>query len=465
MKFRPSGILGLALSDRTILCAQASAGGTADRVGRFALPAGVSLDQPAALGAALKAFLAGHGLAATHAVVGLPAKWLIAQEREVPPTNLEQAHSVLRLQAERIALGDGHELVFDYAGDIATTGTANGKVLLVGVLKQRLDRVAAMAEAAGLKLAAVTATPLVLSQRAAGDGPVLVLGEQGAEMVLRRAGVPTGVRHLAGTGIAAVSGEVRRAVALGGGTGRELSVWDGTGQIAPGEDADGKFGCTVRVEKQLAVDAKALNGDADRISPAALTPAVALALAGVGKQRLPVDFADSRLAPPPVKRFGKWAVYGAVAAVLVVGGLIALYSAVLSKEAELDDLNAQLKAIDPDVKSAREVIARFNFMSGYFGDKRPAVLECLRDVTLVYNESDPIWTTSFTLKENMRGTLQGKATSLQTVYAVRDRLQNNPKFKDVTLKDSREVGNRSRDVTFTIDFRYVGAKETSQEKP
>src|SRR4051812_15825964 len=158
-----SSLLGLAVGERSIVCAQ-----LANRAGRrvvrrlatFDLPPGATLEQPDAAGQALASFLRQHGFSATRAVVGVPARWLIATERDVPPADEEATRAMLRLQAERMSGGgDGGELLFDYvdAGDGIGGGARSGggsgsagagKGLLVGILRRQLERVERTKDAA-----------------------------------------------------------------------------------------------------------------------------------------------------------------------------------------------------------------------------------------------------------------------------------------------------------------------------
>ena len=67
-------ILGIAIDDRCLLIAEVAVGGrrhTLRRAAEFAFPDGTSLQEPAVLGRALKAFLREQHFAARRAVLGL----------------------------------------------------------------------------------------------------------------------------------------------------------------------------------------------------------------------------------------------------------------------------------------------------------------------------------------------------------------------------------------------------------
>src|SRR5689334_20941786 len=138
---RSGSFLGVAVSDHSIACAEVSVAGGGNRAVRrtalFVFPADTSLDTPDTAGQALASFLRQKRFTATRAVVGVPARWLIAVEKEVPPASEDQTRATLRLQAERLAVAEHGEVVFDFAG--RPSAMAASKVLLVGMLRQRLE--------------------------------------------------------------------------------------------------------------------------------------------------------------------------------------------------------------------------------------------------------------------------------------------------------------------------------------
>src|SRR5689334_501593 len=139
---RASSFLGLAFSELGIACAEVSASGdkrSVRRTAAFAFTPELSLEKPDAAGAALATFLREKRFAASRVVAGIPARWLMASEKEIPPANEQQARAALQLQAERLGATDAGEIVFDFAGK-PNPQTAS-RVLLVGVPKAQLDRV------------------------------------------------------------------------------------------------------------------------------------------------------------------------------------------------------------------------------------------------------------------------------------------------------------------------------------
>jgi hypothetical protein len=168
---RSTSFLGLAISERAVVCAEVAArgagGGTARRTATFTLPPELSLDaKPESVGTVLSVFLRENKFTASRCVVGVPARWLIAVEKEVPPSDPVAARAMLRLQAERLAVAENGEVVFDFAAN--PNPTPPPKVLLVGMLRSRLERIEKIVQAAGLELEAVTSSGLSLAACAVG---------------------------------------------------------------------------------------------------------------------------------------------------------------------------------------------------------------------------------------------------------------------------------------------------------
>ena len=89
MMGRPSNFLGLAFSDRGIACAEVSVSGDKRQLrhtATFVFTAEHSLEKPEAAGQALAAFLRGS-FGRSRCVAGVPARWLLAAEREIPPAH------------------------------------------------------------------------------------------------------------------------------------------------------------------------------------------------------------------------------------------------------------------------------------------------------------------------------------------------------------------------------------------
>ena len=482
MRLRSSTILGLSFDERGIRCAEVEKQGTrrlVRKLGRFTFPDNAPLSDPAACGAVLKSFLHSHGFTATQTVIGVPARWLIAQDRELPPSDRAATIDILRLQGERMSPGGGAELVVDVAGDIVPNVAS--RTLIVGILRPQLDRLIALAEAAELDLVSVTASSLAMHAAigAADRGEaLLLLADNNAEVVgANDASSARLLKHVpsvtagAPASLVQLGSELRRTIALSNllpaqGS-RSLLVWNGIGladaQVRElGERAGASMKATDTAATSIGVDVSpiALNGDASQLTADAFLPAIALAAMQAAGRRLPVDFLNSRLAPVAARRFGRRTVWGVVIAIVAFVALLALYKDIVDTETRAADLSEQIKKIEPNVKSAKAEIARVAYGRSYF-ESRPPVLEGLREVTLAFNFNEPIWATSFSLRDNRRGLVQGKTTDQRLALALRDRLAADPKMRDVKLEDLREAGgtgSRGGEQSFSISFFYAGTE-------
>jgi hypothetical protein len=450
LKLGSSNVLGIAIADRTIACAEVAVRSDRTSVRKtatFTLPEELSLDKPAAVGQALAVFLRSNGFSASKAVVGVPAKWVIAAEKEVPPASSQQVRGMLRLAAERLAAADSGELVFDFAGEENNKG---GKVLLVAMLRKQYQKIEEAAEAAGLSIIAITPTSLAVATAASPadrESPMLMVSPNGAEFVLSSGGVPRMLRHVSlaqfngeGPSLSTLGADLRRTIAMGS-TAHELVLWDAVGlsEAQVGELAD---------RSGLKVRSATLEN-----APGKFSQPVALAMAGGDRKLLPLDFSHSRLAPPKQRRFGRrgmWA--GGIGAALVIG-ILALYLDVHHLQTNLDQMNAQLTRDDPTVKSAKNMIDRLTYSRGFFAS-RPMPLETLRELTLAFRDDEQIWASSFSIKDSGKAELIGKASDESIVLALADRMRKIPQFTDVKVLDVSESGARSRDRSFSISFTF-----------
>lgn len=447
---RLSAILGVAVTEDAFVCAEvADHGNTTTRHGVFTL-GGLRLDQPEQLGHALRAFLRQERFSATDAVVGIPARWVIAQEREVPPSTPIEAVSLLRLQAEKIAASDASDLAFDFIGEPAADRPS--RVLVVGTLRDRLRQLQAVIDAAGLNLRAITPTALALMPSLKGAderSSLLLLGDRGADLVWRDGVVPRSIQHVPlnmnghGRSLSLLGVELRRGVQFG--SGGELLVLDTVGLSTPEMErlADtAHAGLRVRpaVLQAQAIDAR-------------IAPAAALASASFAG-RPAVDFAHSRLAEPTRRRLDRrawWGIaFGALAVFVIAFELIDYRM----QTSELAALEEQAARVAPDVADAEATIARTSFGRGFF-EHRPPALELLRDLTLAFGEDSRVWTTSVSYRDNGRGQLMGAATDQESVLALLDRMKANPAFSGVTLVDLRDAsGTREREIAFSVSFTF-----------
>jgi hypothetical protein len=483
---RSSSFLGVAVSDQWATCAEISLGGgdrrTVRRTATFTFPADVTLDSPDALGQAFAAFLRQKRFTASRVVVGVPARWLIAIEKEVPPADDQQARAMLRLQAERLAVAEHGDVVFDFAG--RTSSSAISKVLLVGMAREKLNRVEQMMDAAGMSVVAITSTGLTLAAAASrakgmerdggGGGGVLMLGRSGGEVIWRHDGAPRMLRHVAylmnGHGhppIAPLGAELHRAVAFAAANGdvaSELLVVDGVG--LPAEQVSQlstRIGVPIRADDgvkalRVEVDPNAAADKETDAEPAAtvgrFAPAMSLALAAAKTELLPLDFKHSRLTPAPAQRISRAQMWGiAIGATLIIA-LAALYLTVRAKESMLAELDRDLKAKKDEIDQARADVERVKYGRSYF-EARPPILDMMRELSLTFGETERIWVTSVGYREGNRFTVSGKSADPKTPVNVADRMRANPRFSDVRMPSGIvEADPKTREVSFTVSFQF-----------
>ena len=470
-------MLGLAVTSRSIAAVEAVAvngGGRARRAAEFVLPEGASLEAPAALGKALRQFLRDKGFVASRCVIGVETSCLTARQKTLPEGAGGSVAEILSLMVEREFASDRKELVFDYA--LQSDPAGQRSALLVAAPRQVLGRLGAMAQAAGLSVAGITASTMALASvtngSGGGDRLVLYLFGGGAELALHAEGAVRMVRHLtvavpAGKPSAAapangwlddLASQLRRVVSLlpdeaAGAAGRELLIWDDAGLGNAGcAELSHRLSLPARLcEHPSGVDAAA----AEAASPGAqFSAAAALALGALRGERPAVDLLHSRLAPERHLAVGRkvgWAA-AVVAALAVAGTVLALDWRSDSQEAAA--LKARLGEMSGDLDQARDTIAKVTFARPWYG-QRMSYRDCMLELTRSFPQEGLIWTTSLAVQEDMQVVFSGKAVNESAVLDVLDRLKANPNLKDVKPLYLRESGGRQgSEIAFAMSFTY-----------
>lgn len=474
MKFTRRSILGIAIDEGGLLCAQVAVSGaqpSVQRLARLAFGGESLLSKPDELGARLVTFLKEHQMTATPAIIGLPAKWLIAQQHEIPPADQVQAAAMLRLRAERMAVHDNHEMVFDYIGEV--TSREARRVLVVGMLKSRLDQVVEACRKAGLTPMAAVPTAIAVSRAFGSDGrPMVVISRGTADVVWETAAGARVLRHVGSAGgesasgdVATLASELRRTLVLNPALGPSpgaMHVWQDqdmtTADLATLSERSGL--ATEAVDARhlgnTTVAPGALNGDAARLTADAFVPAIAVALCGTSGP-LPANFLDSRLAPPKVQRINRRMVTIAGIAVAAVLATVLFYVDVQSRESEAALLSAQFNGMEKDLAAARTRLDRFSYGRTYF-ERRPPILDCMADVSAAFPQNSSIWATRFMLRDNRSGQVYGQATDQQTVLGVLGRLQQSESFRNVQLREMQAAPGTSNTISFSLSFTYTGGQ-------
>jgi hypothetical protein len=471
MTFLPRKSLGLAFSSQSLQVAELSVAGKTCRFLRaaeFTFGAGDSLQQPAQLGKKLAQFLKANRFSARQAVLGLPAQWLMLKEVTVPPASGEALAGMLRLQAERDFSMEPEALISDYLA--SPPGLAAGvaqPVVLAAALRERIEQMRQVAQAAGVKPMAITVTALALAALSPNSN-ALYFGANGAELAVRRSNGLPRLYHLAscqgGLDPAQLAGELRRALlelAPGVGQARELPVWDDLG-ISGGLLEKLPADARARLVPVKNFKAAAWNGMAEVSPGAAGGSALALCLFQPGLAGL--DFLHSRLAvAPPSKLKGK-AVWGAAAGAALLFAAGALLLDCRESMEQVAQQKGQLEGLEKSAAEARNFIGRFKMAEAWY-NRRPNYLACLRALTLRLPEDGSIWASSLNLREDMRVVLTGFAADEKSVLDFVDRLKkagakpkSRPEFAEIKIDHTRSAEAKNSEISFSVSFVFEGGQ-------
>jgi hypothetical protein len=476
---RYKSVLGLAIGERSLLAAEVVMGDrpVVRRVAELEYPPGVSPGEASQFGPALDSLRKKHGFSTRATVVGLPARWIVVKQKDVPSTDATTLSGILRTSAEGEFSSELKNMTFDY---VESQPSAAGKtVLLVGTPKKYIDAIAAACDTAKLTPIAITSSALVLGAATGNSskpaGLVLAIGATGAELTAQQNGAPSAVQHLrAPEPSAPFVSAIRRAVSTipSPPGGREILLWDQTGLDA--QALGQQLGMTVRSGElsSLGVEVAipSLNGTAGRYAPA-----VALAMSMIGEARPGVDFLHSRLAPPRTHRLPRWAYLAIALGVVLIG--LAVYSYVTLSAQQTALMNAQnkLKPMTDNVAKAKSFIAQVSYAQAWqAGDHR--YLACLKGLTQALSDDEQTYAINVTLKEVPRagtaaanlvdgektppsgalsGTINSKATDPNGWSKLQSKLQKSQAlgFTEVQLHNTTQA-DRSSEVSFSISFNY-----------
>ena len=192
--------------------------------------------------------------------------------------------------------------------------------------------------------------------------------------------------------------------------------------------------------------------------PAPAAASTALALCHFHPALAPLDLLHSRLAakqPPKVSSRTAWALVSGVVLLLCAAYLIGDWRQTLEEVSELRQKRNEMKE---SIETAKGFISRVNGARTWY-ERRPNYLECLRTITLCFPEEGRAWTSSLTLREDMRGILTGRASDEKSVLDVLDRLKSSPALTNVKMLQMRGAGTKSPELSFGISFVFRGPEE------
>jgi len=472
-------MLGLALEERAIVAAEICKTGKSVKLCRtaeFAYPEGLSLDDPQPLGQAFADFLKRRGFSAQTVIAGVPARWLLARQKQFPPAPEAALANMARLEAERTFATDLDHLLVDFAAcsDVDT----GAQVLLAALKRDRAERIRAMLQAAGLKLKALTATSVVLAAALQPvETPFMLLSlrpghveigvcEDGRLRAIRHLPValPANGNTLPGWKQPLMNEMIRHAAALqqdsAGGI-KSLVVWNGAGLDAEDllELGEPMSIPTLLIQGMRELRLERSNGGASDSAVSAANgsqfmAAAALAAAGAGQKRLPLDFIHSRLAVRPKSMVRRRLALVGAACIVVLAAAALLVADLHAEQRDVELLRQRLDQMKPEIEAARDLVQRANTVHGWT-DGRPRFLEPLRELALAFPVEQRIWVMAVNIRQDMRAMISGRSASERAVLDLLDRIRSSPSFANVKLLEMRDAGGNTNETSFGIGFDFI----------
>ncbi len=464
--------LGLAVTEHALRAVEVEASAGRRIVhGSVELPlsGGLSLAEPEALGKALRQALRGAGISASRCIVGLAAGYIAAREKLLPPANDEALKGVISLAVEREYASGASELVFDYLHFPTSKGVC---AMVAAAPRTLVDRISAMCKAAGLSLAGITSSTVVLASATAGDvGPsgriILTAQARGVELAMQSAGGVRLMRHIpaklasshdpaaAPSPVGQVDmlcGELRRALSMAApdpsaAQEPQVLLWDCVGLDAKVVEAiSAKMAHPLKVcrlDGDLGV-ACSQSGDARF--------AQAIAVGSSGQTPLLLDFLHSRLAAASMPRFSRQTIYAAIAAAVVLVGAALLYFDYRGDQQEIAELRLKQETMKSPAAQAKQLVDDLKYARTWF-DRRPAYLDVWAEIVTAFPpEGSKAYATGLSIHEDMQVLLTGKAASREAALEVIDHLSTNPRLADIKPQYIRSNGGTAKDVSFACSL-------------
>jgi len=467
-------VLGLAFAPRSVTVVEVDGGNETPclvAAGRFTFPDGVGVDDPAALGGAVRDFLRREGFRAKRCVIGMEARWLTCRQKNLPPGPEAAIAGILRLAVEREFAADPADLLTDYA--VAGQSQTGRQVVVYAAPRRYVDQLAQTAQAARLRTVAITSSTAALA--AAGDpssSDQLLLNPvpDGVELaVLPQSAAPVVQRLSAALAdspapeqrrvcLDRLAGELRRILASLPHDGaseppRRMLVLSGAGlERAEADQLASRLSLSLRMAgmpRNLKIrEPEALD------SAGSWATAASLALMGLPGTKPVFDLLHSRMKPAAKSPLGRKPVYAGVGVAAALVFLAVLLLGWRSNVREIETLEAQLAEMAPSLQEAEQVVQNISNARPWYV-QQPRFLEYMREVTLAFPEEGRIWTTSLAIEDDMRIVFSGKAVDQAAVLDVLDRLKANPRFADVTSLYLRESGRSQREVAFAMSCVFA----------
>lgn len=467
-------ILGLDIEEHSILAAELRVDREQyelRRTAEFVFPEDISFDEPDRLGQLLRQFLRKNHFSAKNAVLGIPAKWLIVREENIPPTNTDSLAGILRIQAERHFSLDYNDLVFDYSGEVSPTKTSS--LTLVAALRRKIEQVVTTVQAAGLSALSVTSSSLAFAWAfgwgRSASGYALYIRPNYAEFLVQKDKCFRLIRHLpiavssyqdAKVGVDALASEVRRIISFlpdsQNKSNSEKLLIGNAANIEP-EALQTFTECFPRQVKVIDGSAnltiKKLE-ESDGPEMNRFTAAISLALAGKQPNLLAIDFLNSHINPQKKMANAKQILWAAVVGIVLFLCCLFVFLDWQNDVEEVAALRSRMENMKEDITEAESVVQKVSFARGWYSG-RARFLDCLKELTLKFPTEGRIWTASLAIREDMQGIISGKSLDEKSVLEVLDALKESEVFSDVQMLYMRDAGRNSKEVSFAINFVFV----------
>jgi hypothetical protein len=441
------------------------------RAAHWSFPEKLESNNAGAMGQKLRQFLRTNSFSSKQAVIGIPAKWVVAKEITAPPASPDALAGMLNIQAERAFSLNTGELILDYCGH--TSVSQKSEVLLVAARREIINQVKELTTAAGLQVQSMTVSALAFGKILSEADPErrygLYMQPSYCEFWTQANGSPRSIQHVPmattdGTEdqyIELLTSTIQRLTILSSQQGDShpyhVTAYDGSGLSNRIIDQ-----LNERLKPQITV----AEGNTELLSGAQGTPndqeqaqstaALAVAMTAVARNGLLVNFLNPRIGVRKKtghKRLAVWAGLISAACVLILTAVLADLQA---NRRDIATYTEQLELMSEDIAAARELVDRISYTSSWTS-QQPVFLNCLRELTLIFPEEPVIWATNLRLSENA-GALVGKAVDEESFYQVLDKIKQDQAFSNVQMIHIRNAGRDSSQKEFAVNFEFQGVK-------
>jgi hypothetical protein len=463
LKKRPQSVLGLSLSDgqlRAALVARVKGQWEVVKTASTALSLDLLHPEPDLIGREIKNHLDAAGIHERNCVIAVPPSWVMSQQTLVPDLPPEDVASFLQIEAEKGFPCDTAQLQIarsDFRSSTAAYATQ------LAVRKEHLDRLAAVAKAAGLKPASfalgLATLPGVIAP--ADDGRITIAVEpHGAVIVVSTGGGIAAFR----TSDGAIESEAGEKVVNGGALARELRI---TFEQVP---ADLRRGLR---HLRLCGDEALVRQLAERLGDWAASAGLTIDSPGSAEDRLGAEIAEGVarqwLEPsgPPIEflppRPGRWEAmmvrYSSkrlATAGIAVGAVAAVTLVVFGwQEFQVLELRSEWSTMQARVTALKAVQDRIRVYRPWYDHTVPD-LRIWQRVTECFPENGSLTAKSFDIHKVAGVTtvsISGTARDGQALLKAQEKLR---KARDIQSLNVEAISGKMP-AQFTLTFRWIGS--------